>query len=227
MFRKSLFKYFSSELGFGKSFLLGFLISASGSFLLGGLHLMAIQINVEKGWQAAIMFSSGCALVEALFVWGMIPFTRWLGKVKNGLVVMEWVLLILFLGLSIACFYLAMHVNQETKQVLTYNIAIPTFLLGVGVRMIYPNMIPFWLAWNTVLVTRKVRFQILPFILATGLATIIFHGFFIFIGQLLIDFLRDKGQAMMLVIGVLFLVTAIIQIKRVKKSQGVEFNSTP
>ena len=58
----------STELNFGKSFFLGFMISVSGSMVIGALHLIAIQISVEKGWQSAVLFSCGCALVESIFV---------------------------------------------------------------------------------------------------------------------------------------------------------------
>ena len=215
MLRKFLFKYLKSDLGFWKSFLMGLAISASGSMILGALHLMAIQINIEKGWQAAILFSSGCALVEALFVLFIVPFTKWLAQKKNAIQIMEWVLLILFLGLSLACFYGAMNISSEIKKVITPMITIPTFFFGMGIRFIYPSMIPFWLAWNTVLVTRKIKFKILPFVIAVGVATVLMHGAYIFVGELLVDFLKDKGKAMLLLMGVLFLVTAAYQGRRV------------
>ena len=172
MFQKSFLKYLKSDFGLWQSFLLGLIISASGSMVLGALHLIAIQINIEKGWQAAILFSSGCAFVEALFVWYIVPFTQWLGRQKSGIRIMEWVLLILFLGMSLFCFYTAFHLSGETKNVITPMITIPTFFFGMGIRFFYPSMIPFWLAWNTVLVTRKIQFKILPFVIAVGLSLI-------------------------------------------------------
>ena len=216
MLRNFLFKYLKSDLGFWKSFLLGLVISASGSMILGALHLMAIQINLEKGWQAAILFSCGCALVEALFVLFIVPFTKWLAEKKNAIQIMEWILMILFLGLSIACFYGSMNISNEVKNVITPMITIPTFFFGMGIRLIYPSMIPFWLAWNTVLVTRKIKFKILPFVIAVGLATIVMHGAYIFVGEILTGFLKDKGRMMLILMGVLFLLTAGYQRKRIK-----------
>jgi len=218
MFQKSLLEKLQSDLGFWKSFLLGFLISASGSAMIGALHLIAIQINIEQGLQSAILFSSGCAFMEAAFVWYIVPFTNWLSKKKNAIRIMEIVLLILFLVLSVACFYGAMSAPKNIEEGIIPSFAIPTFILGMGIRIIYPSMIPFWLAWNTVLVTRKIKFQLMPFVVATGVATVIMHSLYIFAGQLLIEFLKDKGQWMLALIGVLFLVTAMFQAKRMYKS---------
>jgi len=215
MLQKSLLKYLNSDLGFWNSFLLGLVISASGSMVIGALHLIAIQINIEKGWQAAILFSSGCAFVEALFVRYIVPFTQWLGKKKNGIWLMEWVLLILFIGMSIFCFYMAFNLSGETKNVITPIITIPTFFFGMGIRFLYPSMIPFWLAWNTILVTRKIQFKILPFVVAVGVATIMMHGAYILVGELLVDFLENKGKVMLILMGTLFLVTAGYQVRRI------------
>lgn len=219
MLQKSIFEFFKkNELGFWKSFLLGFLISATGSAMIGALHLIAIQINIEQGLQAALLFSSGCAFMEAVFVRYIVPFTDWLSKKKNAIRIMEIVLLILFVALSIACFYGAMSAPKNIEGGIIPSFAIPTFFLGMGIRIIYPSMIPFWLAWNTVLVTRKIKFQIMPFVVASGVATVLMHALYIFTGLLLIEFLKDKGQWMLALIGVLFLVTTLFQVKRMYKS---------
>lgn len=218
-FINSILGNLQTEQGLGQSFFLGLIISASGSLMIGALHLMAIQINVEKGWQAAILFSCGCALVEAIFVRYLAIFTQWISKKKNAMWIMEWILLILFIGLSGICFWTAMTVSDNVQATITPTIAIPTFFLGMMIRFLYPSMIPFWLAWNTVLVTRKIKFKMIPFVIGVGVATVMMHALYIFAGHLVIDFLKDKSQEMMFLIGVLFLVTAFFQARRMNWEQ--------
>ena len=79
-----IYQNLTTQLSIGKSFFLGFVISASGSMVIGGLHLFAIQISIEKGWQSAVLFSSGCALMEAIFVRYIVRFTQWVANRKNG-----------------------------------------------------------------------------------------------------------------------------------------------
>ena len=213
----SIWKYLDTELGIWKSLFLGFVISASGSLVLGALHLIAIQISVEKGWQSALLFSSGCALMEAIFIRYLVSFTQWLSSKKNALYILEWTLLVLFFVLSIASFYAAMGEPTEMKETIIPTIAIPTFFLGMGIRFLYPSMIPFWLAWNTVFVTRKIEFRIIAFVIGAGIATVLMHSIYIFAGQLLIDFLKDKKELMLVVLGILFFFTGIFQIKRMGK----------
>ena len=158
-FLDSIYQSLTTDLGFGKSFFLGFMISVSGSMVIGALHLFAIQISIEQGWQSALMFSSGCALVEAIFVRYIVGFTQWVAKKKNGNLILEWTMLILFSILAIAVFYGAISTSSGTPTLTMPSILVPTFILGMGIRFFYPSMIPFWLAWNTALVTRKIQFK--------------------------------------------------------------------
>lgn len=213
-FLDSIYQNLTTDLGFGKSFFLGFVISISGSMVIGALHLFAIQISVERGWQSAVLFSSGCALVEAIFVRYIVAFTQWVAKKKNGNLILEWTMLILFSILTIAVFYGAMSSSSSTPTLSISSIIVPTFVLGMGIRFFYPSMIPFWLAWNTVLVTRKIQFKMWAFVAGAGLATLVAHSLYIFAGTLLVDFLKEKSQEILLLIGILFLMTTFFQAKR-------------
>ena len=213
-FLDSIYQSLTTDLGFGKSFFLGFMISVSGSMVIGALHLFAIQISIDLGWQSALMFSSGCALVEAIFVRYIVAFTQWVAKKKNGNLILEWTMLILFSILTIAVFYGAMSASSGTPTLTMPSILVPTFILGMGIRFFYPSMIPFWLAWNTVLVTRKIQFKMWAFVIGAGLATLIAHSLYIFAGTLLVDFLKEKSQETLLMIGVIFLMTTFFQAKR-------------
>lgn len=213
-FLDSIYQNLATKLGFGKSFFLGFVISASGSIVIGALHLFAIQISVEKGWQSAILFSCGCALVEAIFVRYIVAFTQWLAKRKNGNLILEWTMLVLFSILTIAVFYGAMSRNSSIPTLSLPSIMVPTFILGMGIRFFYPSMIPFWVAWNTALVTRKIQFKMWAFVIGAGLATVAMHSLYIFAGTLLVDFLKEKSQELLVVVGVMFLITTFFQVKR-------------
>ncbi len=213
-FLDSIYQNLATKLGFGKSFFLGFVISASGSIVIGALHLFAIQISVERGWQSAILFSCGCALVEAIFVRYIVAFTQWLAKRKNGNLILEWTMLILFSILTIAVFYGAMSRNSSIPTLSLPSIMVPTFILGMGIRFFYPSMIPFWLAWNTALVTRKIQFKMWAFVIGAGLATVAMHSLYIFAGTFLVDFLKEKSQELLVVVGVMFLITTFFQAKR-------------
>ncbi|MDB4442970.1 hypothetical protein OAU10_01205 [Saprospiraceae bacterium] len=190
------------------------MISVSGSMVIGALHLIAIQVSVEKGWQSAVLFSCGCALVESIFVRYIVGFTQWIAKKKSGNLILEWTMLILFSILTIAIFYGALNLNNNAPVLLIPPILIPPFILGMGIRFFYPSMIPFWLAWNTALVTRKIKFRMWGFVCGAGLATVMAHSAYIFAGTMFVDSLKEKSQEMLILIGVIFLITTIIQVKR-------------
>ena len=209
----SLLEKLTNDLGFWKSLFMGLFISASGSMVIGALHLIAIQISMERGVVSAILFSTGCAVMEAIFVYFLGNFVRWLGSKKNGLRGMEWTLLLLFLALSIGSFYAAFHISPDVEAVITPNILMPTFILGMTIRLLYPSMIPFWMAWNAVLVTRKVQFNLFAFAIGTAIATLAMHALYILAGQFVLDFLENESRWMLILIGFLFLITAGVQAR--------------
>ena len=187
--------------------------------MIGALHLIAIRIKIEKGWTAALLFSSGCAFVESAFARYVAIFTIWISRRENVMRLMEWILLILFFSLAGGCLFLAFQVPNELQEVGNLPLVLPTFFLGMFIRIIYPSMIPFWIAWNTVFVTRKIKFKILPFIIGVGLATVVIHSFYIFAGDFLIDFLKNRNRMFLMIISGFFLLTGILQLKRMKKKR--------
>jgi len=119
--------------------------------------------------------------------------------------------------LTIAVFYGAMSSNSMTPTLSMPSIMVPSFFLGMGIRFFYPSMIPFWLTWNTIFVTRKIRFRMFPFMIGVALATVVVHSIYIFAGHLFIDFLKNKTQEMLWLIGGIFLLTAFFQVRRIQR----------
>lgn len=209
--RTILKKAADSELTFWRSALLGFIISVIGSSAFGVLNLMAIQISLERNWQSALWFSFGCVLIEVLFVRYSVTFTRWISKNPKTRRVFEYGALLLFILLAVACFSYS-SADPLQKKITPY--AFPAFFVGVAMRTVYPSMVPYWLGWNAALISREVVFRPIPFAIAAGVGTMIMHAGYIYLGQVAIDFLKDKGQYLMWLLGVLLLVTTFLHAKR-------------
>lgn len=209
--RTILKKAADSELAFWSSALLGFIISVIGSSAFGVLNLMAIQISLERNWQSALWFSFGCVLIEVLFVRYSVTFTRWISKNPKTRRVFEYGALVLFILLAVACFSYS-SAGPLQQEITPY--AFPAFFVGVAMRTVYPSMVPYWIGWNAALISREVVFRPIPFAIAAGVGTMIMHSGYIYLGQVAIDFLKDKGQYMMWLLGVLLLVTTFLHAKR-------------
>ena len=215
--RTILKKAADSELTFWSSALLGFIISVIGSSAFGVLNLMAIQISMERNWQSALWFSFGCVLIEVLFVRYSVTFTRWISKNPKTRRVFEYGALFLFLLLAVACFS---YSSADPLQQKITPYAFPAFFVGVAMRTVYPSMVPYWIGWNAALISRDVVFRPVPFAIAAGIGTMIMHSGYIYLGQVAIDFLKDKGQYLMWLLGVLLLVTAFLHAKRMFLKKG-------
>ena len=195
------------------------LVSFIGSLPLGTLNIAAMQISVSDGITAAMLFSLGSLLVEIIYVRISLVAMDWIRKQEKVLIALEWVTLVIVLGLAIASFYSAMHPKVEKNFVL--NSPLPKFILGVVMCAVNPVQIPFWFGWSTVLFTKKV---LLPrndhynsYIFGIGLGTFIGNCVFIFGGLLIASKINNNQHILNWVIGGIFALTALIQLWKIIK----------
>lgn len=207
-----------------KIFLTGLLVSFIGSLPLGTLNIAAMQISVSDGITAAMLFSIGSLLVEIIYVRISLVAMDWIRKQEKVLKALEWVTLIIVLGLAIASFYSALHPKVEKNFVL--DSPMPKIVLGMLMCAVNPVQIPFWFGWSTVLFTKKV---LLPrndhyntYIIGIGIGTFIGNLIFIYGGQLIADKINNNQHILSWVIGGIFALTALIQLwKIIKKKDTV------
>lgn len=203
--------------------LTGMLISFLGSLPLGTLNVAAMQISVSKGLLPAFLFSSGSLAAEVVYVRLSLIAMDWVRRQHKLFKALEWVTLLIVLGLAASSFYAALHPELDESPVL--NTTLPMFVFGFLMSLVNPVQIPFWFGWSTVLFTKKI---LLPknshyniYILGIGLGTLMGNCVFIFGGQLIADKINNNQHILNYVIGGIFTLTAIVQIwKMVKKKDA-------
>lgn len=190
------------------------LISFLGSLPLGTLNIAAMQISISDGAWQAIQFSIGSLLAEMIYVRLSLVAMDWVRKKEFLFKILEWVTLAIVIILAASSFYAAMSLSEKENVFL--DSPLPKILLGFTLCAVSPGQIPFWFGWSTVLLTKKI---LLPlnrhynfYILGIGIGTLIGNCVFIFGGQLAAAKLENNHKEINLVIGGIFLVTAIIQI---------------
>jgi threonine/homoserine/homoserine lactone efflux protein len=209
-----------------KIFLTGMLVSFIGSLPLGTLNIAAMQISVSDGVTAAMLFSIGSLLIEIIYVRISLVAMDWIRKQERVLKALEWVTLVIVLGLAIASFYSAMHPKVEKNFVL--DSPLPKFVLGMVMCAVNPVQIPFWFGWSTVLFSKKV---LLPrndhynsYIIGIGIGTFIGNCIFIFGGLLIASKINNNQHILNWVIGGIFALTAIIQLWKILKHKDAVHN---
>jgi threonine/homoserine/homoserine lactone efflux protein len=205
-----------------KIFFTGMLVSFIGSLPLGTLNIAAMQISVSDGVTAAMLFSIGSLLVEIVYVRISLVAMDWIRKQEKVLKALEWVTLIIVLGLAVSSFYAALHPKVEKNFVL--DSPLPKFVLGMVMCAVNPVQIPFWFGWSTVLFTKKV---LLPrndhynsYILGIGIGTFIGNCVFIFGGLLIANKINNNQHILNWVIGGIFTLTALIQAWKMWRNKG-------
>jgi threonine/homoserine/homoserine lactone efflux protein len=199
-------------------FFVGMGISFLGSLPLGSLNVAAMQIGVQENLRNAFKFSVGVMLVEVIYVRLSLTGMNWVVEHKTLFKVLEWATVVLFVVLAISSFMAARKSSQQKKNILLNNKA-DRFLLGMFMSAINPVQIPFWFLWSTYLLSNKVLLpeggQFTSYTIGIGIGTLLGEAAYIFGGRWLIQKLNAGQRAINIVVGIVFIVSAIIQLYRV------------
>ena len=106
------------------------------------------------------------------------------------------------------------------------------FLLGVSMSALNPVQIPFWFIWSTYLLSNNfLKGTALQFNIYTtgiGVGTLVGFAIFIFAGKWIVKKLNASHQIINVVVGIIFLVSAFIQLYRVTfKPFSEQFQQMP
>ncbi|MFM9909241.1 MAG: LysE family translocator [Chitinophagaceae bacterium] len=203
-------------------------ISFLGSLPLGPLNLITTYISVSDGANAAILFSAGCIVAELIFVRLALTAMKWLSQRQSFFKTLEWITVIIILLLAFFSFKAAI---QKTE----FSSAMPTtinhhFWAGILFSAVDPMKIPFWFLWSTFLMGNK---TLLPnnsnynfYVVGIGLGSL--FGFLVFIygGNYLISIIKTHQNIINWSIGGILLLTAIIQIYRIRNRKDEKLNES-
>ncbi|MES2645267.1 MAG: LysE family transporter [Bacteroidota bacterium] len=204
-------------------FLWGLVISALGTLPLGTLNVAAMQMAITEGLLQGIYFSLGVALMEVIYVRVSLVGVHWLRQHANYLRWMDWIAFIIVLTLAAGSFYAALYPSESKSFVLITKIS--AFILGLLMSALNPLQIPFWLAWSSYLFSKNLLHHKSAsynwYTIGIGIGTLTSLAIFVYSGRLLVDRLNAHENIVNYVIGIIFLVTAIIQLIKIIKQKGL------
>jgi threonine/homoserine/homoserine lactone efflux protein len=198
--------------------LTGLLISFLGALPLGSLNIAAMQIALEENKKNAFAFALGVAIVEIAYVRISLQAMDWVMEHQQLFYSMEWITVAIFLILAGSSFWVAFKKQGAAKNILLNN-KINRFWLGLSMSAINPVQIPFWFIWSTYLLSNKVllptQTQFNSYTMGIGVGTITALAIFIYAGSWLVTKLNTSQKMINFVVGVVLLVSAIIQLYKV------------
>ncbi|MFW2477570.1 MAG: LysE family translocator [Sediminibacterium sp.] len=198
-------------------FLIAALISFLGQLPLGNMSITATQIGIQEGFKKAWMFAIGVAIVEMLYLRFALTGMDWVVQHRIWFVALGWITVALFLLLGILAFLSARKQQTEKKSVILDN-KVHRFLLGLTMSALNPLQIPFWFLWTSTMIQTKV----LPvtteaytiFTVGAGLGTIAGLALYIHGGNWLVKKNNTSNKTLNQIMGVIFILTALIQLYR-------------
>lgn len=198
------------------------LISFLGSLPLGTLNIAAMQISVNDGILSALQFSLGSLFAEMIYVRLSLVAMDWIRKKEFFFKILEWVTLVIVILLAVSSFHAAFSPSND--QSIFLDSPLPKIVLGFMMSAVSPGQIPFWFGWSTVLLSKKILLPVNShynfYILGIGIGTLIGNCVFIFGGRLVADKLENSHKIINLVIGGIFIVTALIQIWKMMQKKS-------
>lgn len=202
---------------FIRIFFTGLLISFVGALPLGTLNVTAMQISIQENSRNAIKYGLGVALVEIIYVRVSLKGMRWVMENQKVFYALEWATVVLFVGLAITSFITASK-SRDQKNILL-NSKLNRFFLGFSMSALNPVQIPFWFIWSTYLLSNRflkpTAWQFNVYTVGIGIGTLIALAIFIFAGKWLIKKLNASHRLVNISVGVIFVISAGIQLYRV------------
>jgi threonine/homoserine/homoserine lactone efflux protein len=204
-------------------FITGLTISFLGTLPLGTLNIAAMQISVTDGIRPAMLFVLGALIVEVIYVRISLVAMKWVIQHKSLFRWLEWISILIVLALAVSSFVAA--ADPVVKKNVILSSGIHRFWLGVIMSALNPVQIPFWFGWSTVLLTKKViehrpdHFN--TYIGGIGTGSFIGNLVFIFGGRFIVEVLNANQKILHLVIGCIFLVTAVVLIVKVVRKKDI------
>lgn len=198
-------------------FMGGWMVSFLGQLPLGNMSFTATQIAVEEHFKNAWKYAIGVALVEMLYLRLALTSMDWVVQHRTWFLALGWLTVVLFFLLSYLSFRAAGQ-KSNTKKAVVLNNKLPRFVLGLTMSALNPVQIPFWFLWTSQwiawgwLPTERLAFNY--FTIGAGLGTITGLALYIHGGNYIVKRFQAGNQRLNQVIGVIFFITALIQLYR-------------
>ncbi len=205
-------------------FFAGIFVSFVGALPLGTQNIAAAQIAISDGVREALLFSLGLVIVDVFYIYLTLRAAQWIQSHKRLFKTLEWVTLAIVFLLAASNFYAASQPALH-KNVLLSN-GLPRFLLGFVMNALNPLQIPFWFGWSTVLFSKKIleprwkHYHLFVMGASVGFSAALL--LFIFGGSLIAEKISNHQKVVYVVIGLVFLVTGIIQVWKMIKTKRKE-----
>jgi threonine/homoserine/homoserine lactone efflux protein len=213
----SIFRFLSYFHSMAYIILLGFLVSFLGQLPLGNMSFTSTQICIQEGFKKAWQYAIGVALIEMVYLRFALTGMDWVVQHRLIFLGLGWLTVGLFLVLGFLAFRAAGKKGEE-KKALILNNKLHRFILGITMSALNPVQIPFWFLWSSTFIQAKLLpTTVLDFNLFTiGAGTGTIGGLAVYIhgGNWLVNKMKASNQTLNKVMGVIFIITALIQLYR-------------
>lgn len=200
-----------------KIFFWGMLISFLGTLPLSPLNVSAMEISTRESIHQGMYFSLGTIFTEIIYARITVAGVNRIRKHNNIFTWAEWITLALIIALAAGSFHAA-NSKTETNNILLNN-DINRFVLGMMMSALTFMHIPFWFGWSTVLFSKKILKEGNTFynvyVAAIGTGTFLANCIFIYGGILIVNKLNNNQHMINIILGWIFVITAIIQFIKI------------
>ena len=195
----------------------GLVISFLGSLPLGTMNIAATNISISEGVHAGWLYATGSMLIEIIIVRAALTAMGWFLRKQKLFWFLELFTTAVIVVMAIGCFVAAYKMTGFSGS-LPKIFSLHPFWTGVLLSISNPLHIPFWMGWNTVLINKKIllpsSFYYNFYIMGIAVGTLLGFAVFIYGGNYMIAAIIKHQGALNVTIGLVLLVTAAIQVRK-------------
>jgi threonine/homoserine/homoserine lactone efflux protein len=187
-------------------------VSFLGSLPPGTLNVSAANLTINNGLYGAIQFSAGVILVEMIMVRiALVAIKKVEGWFFNLFSLLGTFVILIMAFVSL---YAAFHVQPAAIPFTGQKL----FLSGLLLSLFNPFHLPFWIGWTTVLKSKRILTDAYNvYVMAIGAGTTLAFTAYILAGSFLIHLLRGQQHVLNGVVGIVLLITGLVQLYKTFK----------
>ena len=205
-----------------KIFVSGVLISFLGTLPLGTLNITAFQIAASQNVNEAVVFAIAVIIVELIVVLITLYGAKKINFSSKLFVFILPLGIFLLTHLAISSFVSAFTHEALESNANLFPMIKSSFALGLLLSVINPMHFPFWMSWNSVLVTRKTLSNkpgiYSSYVTGIGLGSIAGLMIFILAGKIIFQNYQQYSFIISFAMGCLYTFFALFLIYRFYKN---------
>lgn len=195
-----------------KIFSWGFIISFPGTLPLGTINVTAFNLATSQNVQQAILFALSAVFVELIVIRITLAGASKINLNSRIFSYLSPIAIAFLIYLAVSSF-ISIGNTSSSNALILFPFVRSSILLGLLLSFLNPLYFPFWMGWNSILMSRNLLTNSTGiktfYMTGAGIGSFAGHLAYILLGHLIVSHVQQFSNYLSLLLGSFYLAFAI------------------